>query len=94
MSGEAMPIEAVELMATIMQSNADQQSWIFEQLMGAYEKDRTAMSEAFAALYDALADIPDYARTVTIDNLLFDHQSDRSIATLWGAPHHSNGGDA
>lgn len=92
MPDATMPIAAVELMAAIMEDNARQSSWVYQQLMEGFEADRKRMSEAFADLYDALCLIPEESRSVRINRLLDYWEGMRGTAVIWGARQIPGGG--
>lgn len=66
-----MDDKAVDLLATLVQSNSDQLASVNEAVRVSIERDRDRMAKAFATLYDSLQNIPEMIRTSYIDSLLY-----------------------
>lgn len=75
---EPIGVEAEDLLAAIVGANVRSLAFTTDALLDNIQQQRDDAWSAFAGLYDALAAIPDYARSVVVERLLCRYDYARS----------------
>jgi hypothetical protein len=73
----------VKLFAAIVERNVADAAFTTNALLDGLTRDRRAVAEAFADLYDSIAAIPDMIRTVAMDGMLHRYEWQREHYGKW-----------